>query len=290
MRAIDVSSRSAPKPSDPGPAPMLQWIKIADLVVDDSYQRDLKLDNWGRIRRIADRFRWSRFSPVFVAPVAGGKFAIIDGQHRTHAAALCGIEQVPCQVVQMTREEQAASFAAVNGMVTKVTGFNILRASIVAGEGWALAASKACADANCTLMTANASTDSKKPGEVYPIALIKKMVGDGHGKTVTKVLDALRRSEFGEQYEAYANEVLKPFFTAVSERNWLLGGGVDLAPFCDSFDIWKCLDNAADFVKRRRREGVVGISRYDIAAADLGEALDKAFPQRMQLPPPGKAA
>lgn len=288
MRPIDVSNRTPPKPSDPGPAPMLQWIKITDLVVDDTYQRDLKLDNWTRIRRIADRFKWSRFSPVFVAPVAGGKFAIIDGQHRTHAAALCGHEQVPCQVVQMSREEQAASFAAVNGMVTKVTGFNILRAAIVAREGWALAASKVCADAGCTLMTANASTESKKPGEIYPIALIKKMVGDGHGRTVTKVLDAIRRSEFGDDAIAYSNEVLKPFFGAVAERKWLLSPAVDLAPFCDQFDIWKCLDDAAEFVKRRRREGVVGISRYDIAAADIGVALDKAFPQRMQLP--GKAA
>ncbi|MFA5897901.1 MAG: DUF6551 family protein [Hyphomicrobium sp.] len=286
MRSIDISKRTPPAAGDPGPAPMLQWLKIVDLVVDDGYQRDLKNDNWNRIRRIADRFRWTRFSPVFVAPVEGGKYAIIDGQHRTHAAALCGVTEVPCQVVHMTREEQAASFAAVNGMVTKVTGFNILRASLVAGERWAIDAAKVCADAGCELMTSNGSTDAKKPGEIYPIALIKKGVADGHGRTMTLVLAALRRSEFGKQAEAYSNEILKPFFAAVADRPWLLGGGVDLASFCDRFDVWACLDKASEFVKRRRREGVIGVSRYDIAAADIGEALDKAFPQRMRLPPP----
>lgn len=287
MRLIDLNGSSAIAAPDPGPAPMLQWLNVTDLVVDDSYQRDLKRESWTRIRKIASQFRWSRFSPVFVAPVEGGRFAIIDGQHRTHAAALCGFEQVPCQIVQMTREEQAASFAAVNGMVTKVTGFNILRAALVAGEGWARDAAKACEDAGCRLMTSNSSTDEKKAGEVYAIALVKQLVASGHGPAVTKVLDSLRRSEFGKDAEAYSNVVLKPFFMALADRKWLLGDSVDLAPFCDDFDIWECLDRATDFVKVKRRQGVTGVSRYDIAAADIGEALDRAFPQSMRLPQQG---
>lgn len=53
----------------PGPAPMLQWIEIKDLVIDEAYQRDLTPRNWAAIRRIAANFKWSRFSPVFCAPV-----------------------------------------------------------------------------------------------------------------------------------------------------------------------------------------------------------------------------
>ena len=290
MRSIDVSNSTRPKHVEAGSAPMLQWLAIADLVIDDSYQRELKRESWTNIRRIAERFKWSRFSPVFVAPVEGGKYAIIDGQHRTHAAALCGFEQVPCQVVQMTREEQAASFAAVNGLVTKVTGYNILKAAIVAGEKWARECVEACSDAGCTLMTRNGSTDDKKPGEVYPIGLIRKAVRDGHRKAVTFTLKGLRESEFGTGYEAYTSEILKPLLMAIIDRPWLVESGIDLSGFLDDFDIWAAIDRAADFVKLKRRQGVVGVSRYDIATAEIGEGLDKAFPQRMALPSPSTVA
>ncbi|MBB4004459.1 ParB N-terminal domain-containing protein [Aurantimonas endophytica] len=290
MRKIEVSPADKPAAIEPGPAPMLQWIDIEQLVVDDSYQRGLQRSNWTAIRRIANGFLWSRFSPVFVAPIEGGKFAIIDGQHRTHAAAICGFEQVPCQVVQMDRQEQAASFATVNGAVTKVTLWNIFKAALTAGAEWAVACDKVCRDADCRLMTSNAPTDAKKAGEIFAIALVRDPVQAGHGASVTLALSGVRRSEFGQDAEAYNNEILKPLIAAVCDRPWLAKAGVDLAPFMDEFDIWAALDRAADFAKRKRREGASGISRYDIAAAEIGEGLDRAFPQRMALPKIGAAA
>lgn len=284
MRTIDVGKNARPTAVDPGPAPMLQWLKITDLVVDDGYQRELKAGNWSAIRKIASRFKWSRFSPVFVAPVEGGKFAIIDGQHRTHAAALCGFSEVPCQVVQMSRDEQAASFAAVNGLVTKVTIWNIFKAALVAGEKWAVACSKACSDAGCNLMVQNASTSVKQPGEIYAVGLVRGYVNAGKAASLTLALKGLRSSEFGQDAAAYSNDILKPFIAAVADRPWLAKQGVDLAPFCDSFDIYAVLDRAEDFVKAKRRQGFGGISRFDVATAEIGEGLDKAFPQRMALP------
>lgn len=281
MRPIEVNPGMQPKTVEAGPAPMLQWIKIAELAVDDEYQRDLKRANWTAIKRIADQFKWSRFSPVFVAPIAGGKYAVIDGQHRAHAAALCGFDEVPCQVVQMTREEQAASFAAVNGLVTKVTLWNIFKAALVAGEPWALACNAACVAADCRLMTGAGSTDQKKPGDIYAIALIRAPVAAGHSASVTMALSGVRRSEFGKEAEAYNNEILKPLFAAVCDRPWLAKSGADLAGFMDSFDTYAALDRATEFAKVKRRQGAVGISRFDLVAADIGEGLDKKFPQRM---------
>ncbi len=288
MRRIDVSKQKAIQSVEPGPAPILQWLMIDDLVVDDSYQRDLKPGNWTAIRRIADAFMWSRFSPVFVAPIEGGKFAIIDGQHRTHAAAIAGFKQVPCQIVQMDREEQAASFAAVNGLVTKVTIWNIFKAALVAGEAWAVECAQVCEDAGCQLMFNNAATDQKRAGEIYAIGLIRGHVKAGSGALVSLGLKGLRSSEFGQTPDAYSNEILKPLLAAVAERPWLLRQQADLSRFIDRFDIYKVLDGAGEFVKAKRRQGYVGISRFDVARAEIGEGLDKAFPQRMQMP--GKQA
>ncbi len=284
MRNIEFANEMRPGTVNPGPAPILQWIKISDLVVDDRYQRELKFGNWKAIRRIAAQFKWSRFSPVFVAPVEGGKFAIIDGQHRTHAAAICGFSEVPCQIVQMSVEERAASFAAVNGLVTKVTLWQIYKAALTAGEAWATDCAKLCEDAGCELMTNNSGTDDKKPGEIFCIALIRAYVAQGHSRAIFAVLSGLRQSEFGQDATAYSNEVLKPLFSAIVERPWLVKQGVSFVKFFDDFDIWKALDDSIELAKQKRRQGAIGISRYDIAAANIGEGMDKAFPQRMALP------
>lgn len=284
MRTVEIAEKDVIRePQSAGSPPMLSWLPIADLVIDDDYQRELNRGNWTIINKIARNFHWSRFSPVFVAPSLGGKYAIIDGQHRTHAAALCGLTEVPCQIVQMSAKEQAASFAAINGMMTKVTPYQIYRAGLAAGESWALACQEACAAADCKLMTSNISTENKKPGQITALSLIRGYVDKGHSKTVTLVLSGIRRSEFGEDSVAYSSEIIKPLLSAVADRPWLATEGIDLAPFTDELDIYAILDKAADFAKRKRREGG-DVSRWDIAAADIGEALDKAFPQRMKLP------
>lgn len=284
MRPIEFSSIDRPAQVDPGVPPMLQWIKIADLVIDDQYQRELKPGNWKVIRRIAAGFKWSRFSPVFVAPVEGGKYAVIDGQHRTHAAAICGITEVPCQIVQMTRAEQAASFAAVNGLVTKVTPWQIYKAALTAESKWAVLCHKICADAGCTLMTRNSGTDDKKAGEVYALALVKTYADQGKGEQVTFAFAALRKSEAGAEPQMWTNEILKPLLAAVVDRPWLAKQAVDLAAFLDKVSLYEIVDKAAETVRMKRRQGAVGVSKYDFAAAALGEKLDRAFPQRMAMP------
>lgn len=290
MRPIDSAKLKRPASIDPGPAPMLQWIRIENLVVDDSYQRDLKPGNWRAIQKVADTFKWSRFSPVFVAPVEGGCFAIIDGQHRTHAAAICGFAEVPCQVVQMSVAEQAASFAVVNGLVTKVTLFQIYKAALTAGEPWALACAQICKDAGCRLMTAHGSTDGKRAGEIYAIALIRSYQEKGLGDLVTFALRGLRKSEGGAEPAMWANDVLKALIGAIVERPWLMKQGVDLAGFLDRFDLYAAIDRAEELARQKRRQGHIGISRWDIATVEVGEGLDKAFPQRMAAPEPAEVA
>lgn len=284
MRAVVIAEKDKiSTPQHLGAPPMLNWLPISDLVIDDQYQRELNRANWTAISKIARDFHWSRFSPVFVAPSLGGKYAIIDGQHRTHAAALCGIEMVPCQIVQMDAKQQAASFAAINGMATKVTPYQIFRAGLAAGEKWAVDCADTCTAADCRLMTSYVSGEAKKPGQITTIALIRSHVAKGRNASVTLALRGVRHSEFGNDAAAYTTDVLKPLIAAVVDRPWLAKNGTDLSGFMDDFDIYTALDKAAEFAKRKRRDSV-DISRFDIAAADIGSALDKAFPQRMALP------
>ena len=215
FRPIDISGLPLLEQADQ-PAPVLDWLPIAQLVVDDRYQRPLTRTGWQTIRRIAESFRWSRFSPVLVAPVAGGLWSIIDGQHRTHAAAICGHDKVPCMSVHMDTAEQAHAFAAVNGLVTRITVHHVFKAARAAGETWAIMSERAVAAAGCTLMTYNKTTAEKGCGEVFCIGLIRQLVTLGHGAAVTAVLTALRQIDGDKRVPLYSDYILRPLMTALA--------------------------------------------------------------------------
>jgi hypothetical protein len=151
MRPISIEGFEKPKSVSAGAAPMLQWLKITDLVVDPAYQRPIIGKGRQNVDRIARAFSWSCFAPVVVSPVAGGKFAIIDGQHRTTAATLVGFDSVPCQIVIAAKEEQAAAFKAINGTTTPISIMALHAAALVACEPWAVQIAHVCACAQVEL-------------------------------------------------------------------------------------------------------------------------------------------
>jgi hypothetical protein len=218
-RGINIDGRAQVVP-DPGPAPMLHWLDLAKLVIDDRYQRPLGASNWAAIARIAADFRWSRFSPVLVAPVAGGLFAVIDGQHRAHAAALCGFTQVPAMVVTVDAGEQAAAFVAVNVQNIRVNLPQIYRAGLAAGEDWAVRAHAAVSAAGCSLLTCNKATSQKEPGELSCIGLIRAQIKAGNDGVVTSALAAVRACPGqGDRVAAYSEFLLKPWILAVGQTH-----------------------------------------------------------------------
>lgn len=213
-RAIDIQGR-APVTVDPGPAPLLQWIPLADLSIDEDYQRPLGPSNWTAIRHIADNFRWSRFGPILVAPIAGGRYAVIDGQHRAHAAALCEFPSVPCMAVQVGQVEQSLAFGWVNTRTIKVSVFQIYRAALTGGEDWAVRADRAVAAAGCHIATCHPSWKDRVPGVVYCPALIRHQIGLGRDEAITAALAALVRTPAMHRLMSYANGFLRDWIPAV---------------------------------------------------------------------------
>jgi hypothetical protein len=174
FRAIEQPQLAEPHPAREtvGPAPQLDWIRIERLVVSEAYQRPITQAGRLNVRRIADRFQWSRFSPVIVAPVEGGRFAIIDGQHRTTAAAMIGIEEVPCQIVLATPGEQAEAFTAINGAVTRVTRLALHRAAVAAGDSDAKLIDATTRRAGVTVLSYPKSELNQEPGETMAIGAL----------------------------------------------------------------------------------------------------------------------
>lgn len=229
-------------------APMLEWLKIENLVVDDTYQRPLNVSNWKAIRKIAKDFRWSRFTPLLCAPIEGGRFAIIDGQHRAHAAAMIGIEAVPAMIVHMSLPEQASAFSWVNGNVTKITGFHIFKAALAAKDQWAIDCDEVVRRAGCRLMPYNKSAHAKQAGEVFSIALIREYVEAGMPEVVEKCLFAIQINDETQDPAPYQNGILRPFMAAVASSQMFLRA--DLVTFLHQHDLVAVQDRVADLRKQ----------------------------------------
>lgn len=215
FRTIDVADMQ-PAVLAPQPSPQMLWVEIDQLVIDDRYQRPINEGNRRAIKRIASEFRWSRFSPVIVAPIEGGRYALIDGQHRAHAAALCGIKSIPAMVALVAPEEQALAFIEINTRQIRVGTEMVYRAALTAGEEWAIKCRDAVEAAGCRLMAAKYSTKDKKPGQVFCVGLIRKMVDTGNARHVTNGLAAML--EFDPEAVAnFSDAMLSPWLAAVTE-------------------------------------------------------------------------
>lgn len=219
LRLIPTPSEAEITPIDDQPSPMLQWVDIALMVIDDRYQRPINAGGQRTIRAIAANFRWSCFTPVLLAPVEGGRFAVIDGQHRLHAAALCGLKSVPAMVVPIAATDQARAFIQVNTARTAMSQFNKFKAGIAAGEAWALQADKAVSDAGCALMRFSPATKSRTAGQILCVGLIRELVTKGRARAITTTLTAIRAIDHGgpSGVALYSDWILNPLLKAVAE-------------------------------------------------------------------------
>lgn len=215
-RGIDIDGRAL-QAAEPGPAPLLQWVALDRLVIDDRYQRPLAKTNWKSIDTIAANFRWSRFGPVLLAPVEGGMFAVIDGQHRVHAAAICGITSVPAMVVQVGLEEQSRAFAWINSQSVRVTVFHVFKAALASGEDWALRADAAVSGGGCRLMSYYATASGKQAGQVYCIGFIRRQIEAGNDWAVTAALAAIRAVPAMQRPVVYTDFMLRPWILGVAD-------------------------------------------------------------------------
>lgn len=195
---LDSTQVSAPQsPFLPGPVPQLLWISTEEFVVDHAYQREIGRRGRANILHIAEHFDWSKFAPVIVSPVEGGLYAIVDGQHRTTAAMLRGIERVPCQVVQADRAQQAAAYAAVNGNITKTTPQQLFHARLTAGDKEAQELAEVCSAAKVEIPRRNLILAKMKVGQTQAVGALSRCLRDYGRDTLITALQCITETADG---------------------------------------------------------------------------------------------
>lgn len=198
FRKLDPARVSSPRSNfAPGPAPMLDWISTDRFVVDDTYQREVGRRGRQNVEYIAENFDWSKFAPVIVAPVEGGLYAIVDGQHRTTAAMLRGIEQVPCQVVQADRAQQAAAYAAVNGNITKTTPQQLFHARLAAGHADAIELAGVCQAGGVEIVRKNTVLAQFKVGQTHAVGALTRCLREYGRETLITALQCITQTADG---------------------------------------------------------------------------------------------
>jgi hypothetical protein len=197
-KGLDTKRFTSPKSEfSPGPAPFLDWIEVEKLVVDTEYQREIGRRGTANVHLIAENFDWSKFAPVIVAPIEGGYFAVVDGQHRTTAAMLRGQKKVPCQVVQADRAKQAAAYAAVNGNITKTTAQQLHHARVAAGDPQALQLSEVCAAGGVEIVRRNLIQSQIKPGQTQAVGALSRCLSVYGRDTLITALQCITQTADG---------------------------------------------------------------------------------------------
>ncbi len=250
FKKLDPAQVPAPQaPFDPGPAPQLQWISTDLFVVDRTYQRDIGRRGRNNVQYIAEHFDWSKFAPVIVAPVEGGRYAIVDGQHRTSAAILRQIEAVPCQVVQVDRAQQAAAYAAVNGNITKTTPQQLFHAKLVSGDLEARELANVCAIAGVEVSRRNLSQATVKPGQTQAVGALARCLRVYGRETLITALQCITETNGGNPGFIRAT-IVEGLCMALHKSTWR-DAGESLLKMMDGFsfpDVWGEITDGRDTV------------------------------------------
>jgi len=275
MRPISTEGFEKPNATSPGAVPMLQWLKIEDLVVDPAYQRPIVGNGRRNVDRIAREFSWSCFAPVVVSPVEGGKFAIIDGQHRTTSAAILGIESVPCQIVIAALSEQAAAFKAINGTITPISQMALHAAALVANEPWAAQIAHICACAQVELLRYPVPINRQGPGQTMAVGAMTQCLKRYGEDTLITALQCVTQTANNQPGVLTARTIKALCDTLHCNPEWR-ESGLSLLEAFDSIDLMSIQEDSA----------------LDAAAKRIGrvQAMAERIKSELRRLPPRKAA
>ena len=189
----------APKISpEIGKRPEPAFLPLSLLVTDDRYQRAVTKQGRPNIIKIYEEFFWPKFAPLIVTPTGDGRYSIIDGQHRATAAMMRGdVDEVPCIIVELSPEQAAECFAALNGNVTRITLGQIWKARVAAGDKIALAVTKVLDAADVQILAYKFPQSPYKPGETLAIKTLEISYQKYGADILTTALQAITQTGGG---------------------------------------------------------------------------------------------
>lgn len=178
--------------SPPTPRPEITWIALGELLVDESYQRDLSDASVRLIRRIVEGWDWRRLKPPIAAWTDEG-LEVIDGQHTAIAAVTHGgIAEIPVVVVEaVERVDRAQAFIGHNRDRLIVTAPQMHHAALAAGDAEALKVARVCAAADIELLRLPPARGVYRARTTIAVAAVRAVVAAEEEIDATWILRTL---------------------------------------------------------------------------------------------------
>jgi hypothetical protein len=236
MRTISTEGFETPEAASPGPEPTLRWIPIADLCIDPHYQGPITGIRRGDVHRIARAFSWSCFTPVVVAPLEAGNFAIIDGQRRTTAAALIGLQSVPCQIVAVDREQQAAAYKTINRGIGSPSRMSRHAAAVAASDVQAVGLADICVRAGVELLRYPVPLDRQSSGQTMAVGALTQCLRRYGENTLITALQCVTQTT-NNQPGVLSARMIKALCAVLNGDRELRDSGLAVLEAFDAIDL-----------------------------------------------------
>lgn len=157
--------------------PKFERAKPGDLMVDETYQRNLSERSVRLIRKIVANWDWRTFMPPVVVRAKDG-LHVIDGQHTAIAAATHPlINDIPVMVVKADAiADRAKTFLGRNRDRISVTTNQLHAAAVIAGDDTAVTIHQVCERAGVKILKQPPGAGSFKAGETMAVSTISSLV------------------------------------------------------------------------------------------------------------------
>ncbi len=145
----------------------VRWVPVADLRVDEAYQRAKEP---AIVARLAARFNVDIAGPLRVSERDDGSLWVVDGQHRLDALRALGYEVAYCYVERGRQRVEARGYVKLNAG-TKVKALRRFKATLIAADDPAIVAVDALISASGFVIAYDRNTDGPESFRAVSTAL-----------------------------------------------------------------------------------------------------------------------
>ncbi len=193
-----------------GQPPALEWVDLADLKIDESYQRDLSMDAAQTlIRDIARNWDWRLCQPLNVSRREDETLYVVDGQHRLSGARLrSDVPRLPCVIIdQSSRADEATTFIKLNKRRRALNAVDVFKAQLASGLAQSVEIDTMIRNAGLTIAP-HSNYTAWKPGMLFCVPGITAAYRRHGGMVTSSALVALQEA-FDGQVLRYAGQLLR---------------------------------------------------------------------------------
>lgn len=201
LRPVTALPMSRVTPADIGrQQPRLAWVKVAELYIEGTYQRDLSERSRTLIRKIVAGWDWCHIKPLIVAIDENRRMVVVDGQHTAIAAASHGaIEQLPALIVPAAAlRQRARAFIGHNTLRLRPTTMQLVLAAAAAEDPVAQAVLVGCKKGGAAIRPNPPQYGHEwEVGETISVVSLRKIAeakGSAGVARVTRILVAAHRA------------------------------------------------------------------------------------------------